>query len=194
MLVVGLGNPGREYVGTRHNVGRDIMASFVEGGSFSEWKRDSYSAAFVAEGDIGETPIVVALPETYMNRSGEAVRELVKKHELQPEDVVVVYDDIDLPVGTVKISQDRGDGGHNGVKSIADHLKTRDFVRLRIGICPTDGEGEKNKPPKTIVRDYVLGRFSPDEQERIASLKATVEAIIREIMEKGVASAMSRYN
>lgn len=194
MLVVGLGNPGREYVGTRHNVGRDIIASFAEGGDFSEWRRDSYSVAFVAEGESGGVPVVVALPETYMNRSGEAVRELVKKYGFEPEDVVVVYDDIDLPVGAVKISQDRGDGGHNGVKSIADHLKTRDFVRLRIGICPINEEGEKNKPPKTVVRDYVLGRFSPDEQKRIAGLKTTVEAIIREISEKGVASAMNHYN
>lgn len=201
MLVTGLGNPGQKYVHTRHNVGRDILVRIAEGADFSEWKTDRLAKALIADGFVskGETSdegrrVIIALPETFMNRSGEAVRELVKKYGLSSQDVIVVYDDIDLPFGTVRISKDRGDGGHNGVKSVSEHLGTKDFVRIRIGICPTNGEGEKAKPHKTEVGGYVLAHFSPAEEEALEEVTRRVERAVWLIALAGVERAMNTVN
>lgn len=207
MLVVGLGNPGEKYVHTRHNIGRDILLEIINRGDFSAIQTDRYAHSLVSLGyvkrttralpaspDAAEGYLTLALPETFMNRSGEAVRELVKKYELTPEEVVVVYDDIDLPFGRVKISKDRGDGGHNGIKSIAEHLGTKNFTRIRIGICPTDENGEKDKPHKDIVSRYVLGHLSPKESETFAHVVDRVEEALGYVSLKGVEGAMNAMN
>lgn len=196
MLVVGLGNPGREYVGTRHNIGRDLLIELAERENFADWKHDSYVLSYVSSGQPAgvQEEIKLALPETYMNRSGEAVRELVKNNNLSPEDLVVVYDDIDLPVGSIKISKSRGSGGHNGVQSIIDHLKTNDFVRIRIGICPVNEMGEKNKPTKTVVSKFVLARFSPLEKEKLDIVAKKLFESILSISQDGIERAMNTFN
>jgi peptidyl-tRNA hydrolase, PTH1 family len=206
MLVVGLGNPGQKYVHTRHNVGRDILLEIIKRDDFSELKIDKYANALVSRGHIesvGEASrsdttdkgyIIMALPGTFMNHSGEAVRGLVKKYGLNPEEVVIVHDDIDLPFGRVKISKDRGDGGHNGVKSVIEQLGTRDFSRIRVGICPTNEEGEKAKPHKDVVSGYVLDRFSPTESDNLSAVATRVSEALVVIVQRGVVQAMNIIN
>lgn len=207
MLVVGLGNPGQKYVHTRHNIGRDVLLEIVNRGDFSDIQTDRYTHSLVSLGcvkrtarilpvspDGAERDLIIALPETFMNRSGEAVRELVKKYELTSEDVVVVYDDIDLPYGRIKISKDRGDGGHNGIKSVVEHLGTKNFSRIRVGICPTDESGEKSKPHKEVVSRYVLGHLSAKETETFARVVDRVEEALDYVSVRGVEEAMNAMN
>ena len=206
MLVVGLGNPGRKYVNTRHNIGRDILLEIINRGDFSDVQTDRYAHSLISDGYVTSARVlpreatdtagrlIIALPETFMNRSGEAVRELMKKYSLTHEEVVVVYDDIDLPFGRVKISKDRGDGGHNGVKSIVAQVGTKNFSRIRIGICPTNETGEKSKPHKDVVSRYVLGHLSPKETEAFALVIERVEEALVCVSTKGVEEAMNTIN
>ncbi|MEX0933558.1 MAG: aminoacyl-tRNA hydrolase [Candidatus Paceibacterota bacterium] len=206
MLVVGLGNPGQKYVHTRHNIGRDVLLEIIGRGDFSDLQTDRYSHSLISNGYLkhaGDLPrdltdttgrLIVALPETFMNRSGEAVRELVKKYTLTHEDVVVVYDDIDLPFGRIRISKDRGDGGHNGIKSVVEHLGTKNFSRIRVGICPMNENGEKSKPHKDVVSRYVLGALSPHETEAFATAVDRVEEALYHVSMQGVEEAMNVIN
>jgi peptidyl-tRNA hydrolase, PTH1 family len=199
MLFVGLGNPDQKYVYTRHNVGRDVLLEIIKRGHFSELQKDTYANALFSEELIDDEgtkkdKIVIALPNTYMNRSGESVKELIKKHNLDLGSVVLVHDDIDLSLGRIKISKDRGDGGHNGVKSVVEHLGTRDFSRIRIGVCPVNEEGEKIKPHKDVVSRYVLGQFSPKEIEGLKSITKRVKEALALMAEVGVERAMNTIN
>jgi peptidyl-tRNA hydrolase, PTH1 family len=199
MLFVGLGNPDQKYVYTRHNVGRDILLEIIKSGHFSELQKDTYANALISEELIDDEgtkkeKTVITLPNTYMNRSGESVKELIKKHNLDSGSVVLVHDDIDLSFGRIKISKDRGDGGHNGVKSVVEHLGTRDFSRIRIGVCPVNEEGEKIKPHKDVVSRYVLGQFSPKEIEGLKSITKRVKEALALMAEVGVERAMNTIN
>lgn len=196
MLIVGLGNPGKEYIGTRHNIGRDFLLELAEKGSYSDWKLDRYLQSLVSSSldKENEEEVVLALPETFMNRSGEVVRSLIKKLNLRAEELVVVYDDLDLPVGTLKVSVARGAGGHNGVRSVIDHLGSNGFTRIRIGICPVNEVGEKIKPHKDEVKSFVLTRFSPSEKELLHTLFKKIPNVIQILNEKGVDKAMNLFN
>lgn len=195
MLIVGLGNPGEEYTETRHNIGRSFLLDLAESEDFSEWKKDNYLKALISEKtNLENQKTILALPETFMNRSGESVREILRKYNLPTKDVVVIYDDIDLPIGSLKISQSRGAGGHNGVQSIIDHLGTTDFLRIRIGICPTDESGEKRKPNKDVVSRFVLARFAPTEKEKLAKLFPQIVETIKTLSKDGAEKAMNAFN
>lgn len=198
MLVVGLGNPGQKYVHTRHNIGRDILLEIVLRGDFSEWRTDKYANASVSEGFFGQGEDTQAayaiLPLTFMNQSGEVLRVLVKKYNTASSDVILIHDDIDLPLGKVKISKDRGDGGHNGVKSVVEHLNTKDFIRIRIGICPIGEDGEKKKPDKEAVARFVLGHLGEKEEEAFESMYEQALAGLKLILKEGVESAMNHVN
>jgi len=164
-LVVGLGNPGKEYENTRHNTGR-IMVGMVEK------KLDEMKIKFIT-------------PDNFMNNSGKAVTPLVKsKKDLK--DLIVIYDDIDLPLGTIRISYNRGTGGHNGVSSIIKHLGTPEFVRVRIGIAQLI-DGIQRKPP-------VLGNFEQKEYEHIITLVPRVQDIIHSLCTFGIEKTMNEYN
>ncbi len=151
-IVVGLGNPGGEYVGTRHSVGRDFLEA-------------------LAQKLPPKTRVV--LPDTFMNESGRALVKLVKSKKAA-EGLVVLHDDLDLPLGSAKISFGSGSGGHKGVESIQKTLKTKDFVRIRIGISPTTPSGRIKKPSSADVNDFVLGRFKPTEQEKLKKVRKVV--------------------
>ncbi len=156
LLVVGLGNPGERYDGTRHNVGAEVVEVLAERNS--ERLRATRQAALAAELRLGEKRVVVAFPQTYMNESGRAVRDLVTRHGIDgPAGLLVVHDELDLEVGRIKLKQGGGLAGHNGLKSIKQHLKTDDFARLRIGIGRPHG--------RQSVSDHVLRR--PGKADRI---------------------------
>ncbi|MBI5798474.1 MAG: aminoacyl-tRNA hydrolase, partial [Candidatus Yonathbacteria bacterium] len=125
-LIIGLGNPGEEYIGTRHNVGREVVR-----GLSKDWKVEKKLFAEIAK----HNDIIFALPTTYMNESGQPVQLLVTRYALRVTDLVIIHDDIDLPLGTIRISKNASAGGHNGVQSIIDALGTKEFTRLRIGVA-----------------------------------------------------------
>lgn len=179
-LVVGLGNPGEKFETTRHNAGW-LALDFAY--PDLSWGRDSYADAGTAVRD----GIVFAKPATFMNLSGETVGYFVAKKGVLPENVIVLYDDLDLPIGRMKISFDRGSGGHNGIRSIESHLGSRQFVRIRIGISKTLPDGSLSKP-------NVLGNFEPDELKALEDLAPKIRSAIRTVAEQGREKAMTEFN
>ena len=171
--LVPLGNPGNKYVSTRHNVARIVLDLISD-----EIKKLSSCEIFV--------------PDTYMNESGRAVSEYLRYHE--GRELVVVYDDKDLPIGTIKISFDRGSGGHNGVKSIIDALGAKDFIRIRIGIAQKDENGKAVMPTGIDTQDYVLGKISESEEESLRSVAPHILSAIKTITEEGYQKAMEKIN
>jgi PTH1 family peptidyl-tRNA hydrolase len=183
-LIVGLGNPGLEYSATRHNMGflcLDRLAT-VQRLRFTGKRARSV----VARGTISGNDVALAKPQTYMNLSGEPVRELLRLYGLKPNALLVVYDDVDLPTGTIRIRERGGPGTHNGMRSIVDEIDSTDFPRLRIGVgSPTDGQN---------LADYVLGVPSAEERVAIdAALDRAVEAI-QLVARRGLPAAMNQFN
>jgi len=170
-LIVGLGNPGSEYEKTRHNLGFlavDYLARKIDAGSFSEKK--SFSA-WLAEGKIADEKIILAKPMTFMNLSGEAVAKIANYYKLSGQDLVVIYDDIDLPVGQCRIRLDDQSSTHNGVKSVVEHCPENRFIRVRIGIY---------QPEQKIPIDrFVLADFPPVERKKVDQL---IELVIDQLI------------
>ena len=178
-ILVGLGNLGEKYVGTRHNVGRDFLIWFTKKNGFSEFKKDGFLNALVSEGSIGDKKYICVLPETYMNLSGQTVKNIFDKwSEVVREDILIIHDDIDINFGEIKVSKDSGHGGHNGVKSIQQETK-ENFMRIRIGICPKTFLGGYKKPHKDDVADFVLKKFGMMERGDIEGIFKKVELGVR---------------
>ncbi len=193
-VLVGLGNPGREYENTRHNAGRTLISYIHDAWDFPEWRFDSKAKAQVAEKSIEKEKTTLLLPDTFMNKSGNAVARYVKSIKAA-QNLIVVHDEIDMPLGTMKFSFGRGDGGHNGVASVMRALKTKDFVRLRIGVSPKTAKGVAKKPvgEEKVVK-FLLGKFSPDETKLLKkTYKEGVEAL-RLAISEGYTVAMNTYN
>lgn len=168
-LVVGLGNPGKKYEKTRHNVGFLALDAFAKEHSFPEFTLVKKHTSFVSEGVLSETKVVLAKPQTFMNNSGKAVASLVSLSLgklSETKELVVVHDDIDIPLGKVKVSESRGSAGHKGVDSIIQTLGTKNFTRVRIGIQP---EGEKPNDVDIFV-------LQPLVKEELKSLKSSIVA------------------
>lgn len=194
MFIVGLGNPGGEYTESRHNAGRMVVDSFRKSFDFSEWTESKKHQGLIAEGKVGKKKVILLLPGTFMNRSGGSVKTLVTSKK-KAEDLVVVYDEIDMALGAMKIVFNRGSGGHKGIESIARSLGTKEFTRLRMGISPSTPGGKIKKPQgdKKVV-DFVIGNFSKKEKEVFKKVqKKAVEALCA-IIEQGRAAAMNKYN
>jgi PTH1 family peptidyl-tRNA hydrolase len=182
-IIVGLGNPGKEYAGTRHNVGFDTIDCLAEKYN-TNLNKLKFNSVY-GEININGEKVMLVKPVTYMNRSGIAVAEIVKFYKVEIEKVIVVYDDIDIPPGTLRIRPHGSSGTHNGMKSIIYQLQNDKFPRLRVGI---------GRNPQMDLADYVLQRFSKDEREKIDNIiKSAVEAI-EEIVVKSLDSAMQKYN
>jgi PTH1 family peptidyl-tRNA hydrolase len=185
-LVSGLGNPGPEYEGTRHNVGYEVVDRLARGAGISVKRLEC--RALTGRGRIGEEPVVLAKPVTYMNASGEAVAGLLTKLKLGPEALLVVSDEIDLPLGTLRLKPGGSSAGQKGLKSVESCLGTREFARLRIGI-----RGERYSRERELG-DYVLDRFSKSEREAAdAALDRAADAV-RTWVTDGIAAAMNRFN
>ena len=190
--IVGLGNPGKEHVHSRHNAGWMMLDSMVTRfGLPTPIDNRAYSGR-VATGTVADQPVTVLYPNTFMNASGSAVKKLVPRGAT--DTLIVLYDDIDLPLGTVKISLDRGDGGHNGIKSIHEALATKAFIRIRIGIARKNIFGLLKRPKGEALAKFVLNDFTKDEQMELARLAARVGAALETIITDGVAVAMQHYN
>ncbi|HLA24253.1 MAG TPA: aminoacyl-tRNA hydrolase [bacterium] len=183
-LIVGLGNPGRRYRGTRHNVGWEVIARLAERAGIRVNEDEGF--AEVGRGTIGSRRVLLARPFTYMNVSGEAVRDLRRRHRLRPEDILVLVDDIDLPLGRLRLRAAGSAGWHNGLKSVIEALGTTEFPRLRVGI---------GSPPLGIdPADFVLTRFTAEEERMVhESLERAAEAVELAVTE-GLPAAMNRFN
>lgn len=188
-LIVGLGNPGREYERTRHNVGFgviDILAKKLDCEDFKEKKKFK---ALVTEAQVGEEKIILAKPLTYMNLSGEAVVSMMNFYKIKPEDLWVVCDDLDFPFGIFKIRIKGGPGSHNGLKSISNLTGSDDYPRFRIGI----ESREKENVPKQ-AKNFVLGEFSKEEEKIILKTISKAADSIILALEKTLQEAMNKYN
>lgn len=185
LLVVGLGNPGAEYAGTRHNVGADVVELLAtrHGGQLKKAKE----RALVAEVRIAGRRVTLAFPLTYMNESGQAVGPLVRRHGIEDlHRLVVVHDELDLPVGRLRVKVGGGLAGNNGLRSIKAHLKTEDFVRVRIGI---------GKPPSAERgADHVLRRPGKAEREELAVMCERAADAVETILVDGPDAAMAKFN
>ena len=184
-LFVGLGNPGDQYAHTRHNVGADAVALLAD--RHRTPLRSTRQQAVASEIRVGDARVVLAFPQTYMNDSGRSVQHLVRRHGVvDPERIVVVHDELDLPVGRLKLKTGGGLAGHNGLKSIAAHLSTQDFRRLRIGI---------GRPPGRMAgADYVLRRPSKADQAELDIALETAADAIEAIVTDGFDPTMNRIN
>lgn len=182
-LIVGLGNPGRQYAHHRHNVGFQCLDRLAQthGLSFARQR----AKASLALGKIANVRVVLAKPLTYMNLSGQAVKPLVGFYRLSLADLLVIYDDLDLPLGTIRLRPEGGSGGHKGVRSIIEALGSQNFPRLRVGI---------GRPPDNDAISYVLSDFTAEEQITLESVYEKVGAAVELFLQEGIEVAMNRYN
>lgn len=191
--VVGLGNPGDKYKKTRHNVGWQVLDYFIEKSGLPTPVLSSARSGRLSEGVVFGQEISVLYPDTFMNNSGSAVKKLVPKSEIG--NLIVIYDDIDLPIGEVKISVGRGDGGHNGIKSIINAFSSKDFIRVRIGIAPVSfWTGKVKRPLGAALPSFVLKSFSGREEKKLEEVKEKVFSGLKTILESGVEQAMNEIN
>ena len=191
--IVGLGNPGEEYELTRHNAGRMAVLELVKKEKMDEPELDKKLKALVSKGEIGGEKIQIILPETFMNKSGDSLKPLALSAK-KAESLIVVHDDIDLPLGKIKISFGKNSGGHKGVESIIKAIKTINFIRLRIGISSTNAKGIVKKPSGDKFLDYIVAKFKPAEfVEMKKSAKKSAEAL-SVIASEGIEKAMGKYN
>ena len=172
-IIVGLGNPGDKYTDTRHNAGR-LAAEYIS-------KSRNLAAKFI-------------VPDNFMNKSGNSIVKVIKNKKAA-EKLIVIHDDLDLPLGVTKISYNRGSGGHRGVESIIRMLKTEAFIRVRIGISPTIASGKMKKPKgEKEVEKFILSDFKPQEIKKLKEIFKKVSAAIFKITEEGLAPAMTEFN
>ncbi len=191
--IVGLGNPGAKYARTRHNIGWLALDACVAAWELPESRLVKKYQSRVSEGMVGGEPVVLAYPETFMNNSGEAVKALVPKGA--SSQLIVVYDEVDLPVGEFRISFGNSAGGHNGISSIIERLGTKDFVRVRIGVAERGSEtGKAVRPAGEDLAAYVLGTFRPEEREVYEKLFPVIVEVIETIMLEGREKAMNKFN
>ncbi|HLI06530.1 MAG TPA: aminoacyl-tRNA hydrolase [Ktedonobacteraceae bacterium] len=184
-LVVGLGNPGPQYEHTRHNVGFRVVDRLARKKGW-RWN-EQRSRAMLASGMIGNEKVVLAKPLTYMNLSGQSVGELVRWYKISPEDILVVYDELDLPLGTIRLRPKGSAGGHNGVESIIAHLHTNEFPRLRVGIGrPTDSRMD------TV--NYVLSTPPGDDRILLDTAEDRAVEAVELVIQEGVGTAMNQVN
>lgn len=184
-IIAGLGNPGREYAGTRHNVGFNVVTRIAD--DYKIQISDKEHKALCGKGFINGNKVLLALPQTYMNLSGESVRSLVNYYKINPEEeLIVIYDDVSMDIGRIRIRRAGSAGGHNGIKNIIAQLGTDRFPRMKIGVG--------KKPDKWDLKDYVLGRFSDEENEIMRSMTAKGSEACRDYILYGVDEAMNRYN
>jgi PTH1 family peptidyl-tRNA hydrolase len=183
-LIVGLGNPGREYAAHRHNVGSQVVDALARNHKLAFSGRRGL--ARIARGEIGGQPVILAKPQTFMNLSGKSVGRLSRTLGVPPERVLVIYDDLDLPLGRLRLRAEGSSGGHRGIRSIIDVLGTQAFPRLRVGI---------DRPPGRMDPvDYVLQPFDRDQKPFLAEAVARAAAAAECWLAEGIIAAMDRFN
>lgn len=203
-IVIGLGNPEEQYKMTRHNTGRIILELLVKKHKFSAWKEDIKMKALISKGEIDGEKFMFFLPNNFMNNSGKSVAPLfnsllktntVLARKMLLEKLVVVYDDMDLPMDSLKISFNRSSGGHNGLESIIKSLKSQEFSRIRVGISPATSKGLAKKPNgEDKVVNFLLKNFKQQELDQLKKISKRVELALVTLSAQGRLKAMSICN
>ncbi len=193
ITAVGLGNPGEEYKNTRHNTGRLIL-EMVAKKDFSDWKSDMKLKALISKGEIEGEKMTFVLPDNFMNNSGKSVAPLIKsKKDLAK--LVVIYDDLDLPLGRIKLSYNRSSGGHNGLGSIIKSVKSEEFLRIRVGISPSTPSGKTKKPTgERVVHDFLLKDFREKETIELKKIAKNISKALVMFSEEGKDKTMTLFN
>lgn len=191
-LIVGLGNPGPKYGLTRHNVGFLALDSFLQSlvagtpsGVAPSWQEEM--KALTVKLKIDDQSVVLVKPQTFMNKSGESVVPLLHYYKVEQENLIVLHDDIDQPFGGLKLQKNRGHGGHNGIRSISEQLGNQDYLRVKIGVG-------RPPHPDMEVADYVLGRFSEEEQKQLPEFLSRVGDSVESLLFDGLSKAATLYN
>jgi peptidyl-tRNA hydrolase, PTH1 family len=186
-LVIGLGNPGKEYAESRHNAGCRLVEYFqsLHAAEFGGWSKKF--EAKIAEGRLQRHKVILILPQTYMNESGVAVGAATNFWKVADKDIVIVYDDLDLPLGAIRVREQGSAGGHKGVASVLKRLGTQKIVRLRIGIG-------SERAAKVPAEDYVLEKFSPTEKNTLDEVLERAGAALESILIEGTTAAMNKFN
>lgn len=183
-LIVGLGNPGMQYATTRHNIGFEVIDSIAE--TYNIQVTKSKYKALIGEGVISGERVILMKPQTYMNLSGEAIRACMDFHKINNEDVIVIYDDVSLDVGQLRLRKSGSAGGHNGIKSIISHLNTQDFPRIKVGVG--------QKPAGWDLANYVLGRFTEEDMKILGPKCNEIVKAVETIITDGMDKAMNQFN
>ena len=190
-LILGLGNPGERYCGTRHNVGFLVVEELARrwGVGLDRRECNAFVGGPGAPGADGDQSVLLALPQTYMNRSGWAARCLLESHGLDPAGVLVVYDEVALPLGKLRLRKSGSPGGHRGLESVIENLRTDQVPRLRLGVSPEDG------PPRgEDLVEFVLAPFPPDQREAVEAMVARAADACEAWVKEGAEVAMMRFN
>jgi len=187
-LIVGLGNPGRSYASNRHNIGFICLRYFgrSQGIKFNQKK----GLARIGTGTVAGNRVVLARPQTFMNMSGRSVSRLVSKFKVNPKDLLVIHDDLDLPLAKIRLSSGSGSGGHKGINSIIEALGTREFTRLRVGI----GRPANPNPTEDDIIAYVLSNFTPQERKTLTPVIPVVTEAVLCLLTEGLTTAMNKFN
>lgn len=198
-LVIGLGNPGEKYTNTRHNIGfetLDYLLKKYEPVTNSNWQENKKAKTLIKKIELAKTSVLLAKPQTYMNNSGMGVKALMDYYKVLPEDIIVIHDDLDLPLGKLQIRFGGGSAGHNGIESVIDTLKTNNFLRIRMGIGkPMRIDGAKTALKNHhSVEEYVLQPFLENEHHEVRTMTKHVQKNLELLVTHGIESFMSRYN
>ncbi|MCX7922231.1 MAG: aminoacyl-tRNA hydrolase [Clostridia bacterium] len=183
-IIAGLGNPGAEYISTRHNIGFEIVDFLADkhGIKISKLKHK----ALLGDGTIEGRRVILVKPQTFMNLSGESIREIIEWYKVPMENIIIIYDDIDLPLGKIRVRPKGSAGTHNGMRSIIYHTQSDEFPRVRVGI---------GKPPQGWeLANYVLGKFSNDEKKFVHESMINAAEAVAAIVKSGAEAAMNKYN
>lgn len=191
--IVGLGNPGLEYKDTRHNIGWIVLTAIVKERGLPSLVSSSRFSCLLSEGVMENEEVGILLPTTFMNNSGVSVARYLGERGSK-DALVVIHDDVDIVIGDIKISYDRGAGGHNGVKSIIDECGFKNFIRIRVGIAEKSFWGKIKRPTGEKLSAFVLGKFSKRDDERLTDAIQKVDSALVHILKEGVAYAMQEGN
>lgn len=184
-IFAGLGNPGEEYKGTRHNIGREILAAAAKKFGFADFKAEPKLQVLATEGKIGKEKCLFLLPETFMNKSGRALSPAIRLYKTKPQNLIVIHDDADMVLGRTKLSFGKNSGGHKGVESVMRALKTKDFWRMRIGV---------QKKRRVPGEDLVLQKFRKDELAAVKKIVNKGLAAVENIATNGPEKTMNDFN
>lgn len=182
-LIVGLGNPGEEYKNTRHNIGFHYLDLIAKSLNITNFK-EKFNGLYARDKYMGED-VILLKPLSYMNLSGEVVIKFKEYFKIKPEDIFVIHDDLDMPVGRIKLKENGSSGGHNGIKNIILNLNTEKFKRLKIGI---------SKDKNIETKEYVLGKFQKDELERLDNINYLIDSLIADYFKLSFSDLMAKYN
>ena len=192
-IIAGLGNPGQEYENSRHNTGRVVLEAIVKEYG-SEFTLDKKIKALVSTGKIGKEKVTFVAPETFMNKSGSSIGQLVKNVKAA-EKLIVIYDDFNLPIGRMRVSFNRSSGGHNGLESVIKAVKTEAFIRIRIGVAPANAKGVAKVPHgDEKIEKFILGKYKDEELKVIKKIAKTATEAVAMIVQESREKAMTLFN